>query len=118
MSGVFQLPPVARKTTIAVSAASTYVQSRIRQDHDWRDILKGLAAEHGAKVTYPSYRTALRCADIYTEAATSCDLRTAELLVRSFAEKAGQYMDRACAAPTVSTPRAQSIASDRGIVAA
>ena len=38
---------------------------------DARDIIKGLVQHHGATVTDPGYRTALRCGGIYTEAAAT-----------------------------------------------
>ncbi|MGE4323642.1 MAG: hypothetical protein AB7E60_11510, partial [Sphingobium sp.] len=70
-----------------------YVHQQLLSGTDARDILKGLTEHHKAKLTYPTYRTALRVGDIYTEAATSCDLATAKLLLNSFAKKASQHLD-------------------------
>lgn len=91
----FALPPVSPSTNRAIKEAYLFLCERDRRRSDARDILKGLVAYHGAKVTFPSYRTALRCGGIYTEAATSSDLTTAILLLNSFAAKAERYLREA-----------------------
>lgn len=65
-----------------------YAAARVRSGDRAIDIVKGLIAQHGGIRTYPSYRTAFRCCGISTSAAASCDLRTHELLLDSWLEKA------------------------------
>lgn len=95
MADPFDLPAENPKTTSAIRAAVAYVGERIRRHADARETLKGLAQHHSASITHPTYRTALRCCGIYCEAATSCDLATAKLLVASFVEKADSYRQSA-----------------------
>lgn len=92
MADPFALPPISLKTTTALRAVIGYIQERTSRQADARDIVKGLVQTHDAKLTYPSYRTALRCGDIYTEAASNCDLTTAKILIANFAEKAAIYL--------------------------
>lgn len=88
----FALPSVAPTRTATIQAAYGYVSDAHDRRMDARDVLKGLEAQHGAKVTYPTYRTALRCGDIYSEGATSCALSTAVILLDSFMTKAHGYL--------------------------
>lgn len=92
MADIFSLPPIAAKTTISIRAALAYVRDSLNRHTDARDILKGLVLHHNAKLTYPTYRTAFRCCDIYSEAAAHCDLSTAKIILESFVEKAGRYL--------------------------
>lgn len=92
MADPFAIPPVTPKTTRVIRAASAYTHDRMRGQSDARDIIKGLVRHHGAALSYPGYRTALRCGGIYTEAAASCDLAVAKILLSSFAEKAAAYL--------------------------
>lgn len=92
ITDAFALPPVTRKTTETIKSAMAYIVERQGRQADARDIIKGMIQNCGASLTYPSYRTALRCGGIYSEAATCCDLATARLLIGSFSEKAGQYL--------------------------
>lgn len=91
----FALPPVSSSATSAIKAAHLFLCERDQRQLDARDVLKGLVEHHGAKVTYPSYRTAFRCGGIYSEAASSCGLATAKLLLKSFREKASRYLQEA-----------------------
>lgn len=92
MADIFSLPPITAKTTRSIRAALAYVRDSLNRHTDARDILKGLVLHHDAKLTYPTYRTAFRCRDIYSEAATCCDLSTAKLLLLSFCDKAERYI--------------------------
>lgn len=92
MSDPFDLPPIATKTTRAIRSAMAFIAEQSHRHADARDTLKGLVRHHDAKLTFPSYRTAFRCGGIYTEAATSCDLSTAKLLILSYSEKAERYI--------------------------
>lgn len=65
-----------------------YATARVRSGDRAIDIVKGLMSQHGGIRSYPSYRTALRCCGISTCAAASCELRTHELLLDSWLEKA------------------------------
>jgi hypothetical protein len=86
------LPSVTPTRTATILAAYAYVTDAHDRHVDPRDVLKGLEAQLGAKVTYPSYRTALRCGDIYTEGAAWCALVTAGILLDSFMAKAHSYL--------------------------
>jgi len=89
---IFALPAASPARTATILAAFDYVSDAHDRHMDARDVLKGLEAQHGAKLTYPTYRTALRCGDIYSEAATSCALSTAKILIDSFMLKAHRYL--------------------------
>ncbi|MPL79238.1 hypothetical protein SDC9_25114 [bioreactor metagenome] len=93
MRDAFALPPASPKTAKTLTAAVAYIQERMTRQADTRDIINGLVQYHSAKLTYPSYRTALRCGGICTEAASCCPLRTAKLLLSCFVEKAGRYLE-------------------------
>ena len=95
MADPFALPSVTPKTTKAIRAATAYIHDRTRGQSDARDIITGLVKHHGASLAHPSYRTALRCGGIYTEAASSCALFTAKILLCSFVEKADRYLQNA-----------------------
>lgn len=97
----FAIPAVSASRTKIIDQAYAMVQAQQASQRDPRDILKGLASEHGAKITYPSYRTALRIGDIYTEAAAACSMREAEIVLSSFTNKARAYLQQAGAAPTM-----------------
>lgn len=90
----FALPPASPSTTAAIAAAYAYVSESHDRRADPRDVLKDLVARHDATVSYPTYRTALRCGGIYSEAATSCAISTAKLLLDSFMTKAHQYLEQ------------------------
>ena len=100
----FALPPASQKTTRALTAAVGYIQEQMTRQADARNIIKGLVQRHGAKLTYPSYRTALRCGGIYTEVAHACDLATAKMLISILTNKAERYL----AAQLETTARALS----------
>lgn len=101
---IFDLPSTSPKRTAVIEAADKYIEQQLALRADARDILKGLASSYKATVSFPSYRTALRCGDIYTEAATHCDLATARLLLSSWQFKAQQYLDVARAGDLFSFP--------------
>lgn len=88
----FALPPVTPSRTASIVAAYAYVTGAHDVRADARDVMKNLVAQFGASLTYPTYRTALRCGDIYSEGATSCALSTAKILLDSFMAKAHQYL--------------------------
>jgi hypothetical protein len=93
----FAIPPVSPARTAVIRAAAQFLKEGKARHSDARDLLKGLVAHFSARVSYPSYRTALRCGDIYSEAAASCDLATARILLSSFSEKAQHYLQGVCA---------------------
>jgi len=73
-------------------AALEYIDDRMRDHSDARNIIKGLVTNHGATLMHPGYRTALRCCGIYTEAAAWCDLVIAKNLLTSFTTQAEIYL--------------------------
>lgn len=93
MRDPFALPPDSPKTAKTLTAAVAYIQERMTRQADARDIIKGLVQHHSAKLTHPSYRTALWCGGIYTEAAAGCGFAVAKLLLSAFVEKAARYLE-------------------------
>lgn len=95
MRDPFALPPDSPKTTKTLMAAVAYIQERMTRQADACDIITGLVQHHSARLTHPSYRTALWCGGIYTEAAACCGLAVAKLLLSCFVEKATRYLEAA-----------------------
>lgn len=95
----FRVPPVTPALTAAIIAARADIAEAESTRTDARDIVKMLTVKHGAVMSWPTYRVALRCCDIYTEAATSCYLHTCKLLLCSFADRAERYLAQPGASP-------------------
>lgn len=74
--------------TALLAFAYGYAAARNRSGDRAIDIIKGLIASHGGVRSYPTYRTEFRCCGVSTSAAASCALRTHELLLESWLEKA------------------------------
>jgi hypothetical protein len=108
---IFNLPLPSPKRTAAIEAANKYIEQQMARRVDARDILKGLISIHEATVSFPSYRTALRCGDIYTEAAAHCALATAKLLLSLWKSKAQEYLDGARAGDLFSLPARNLVAA-------
>lgn len=89
---IFALPEPSPNRTRAIKAASEFIRQQQKRRSDPRDIIKAMVERHGAKLSYPSYRTAFRCGDIYSEGAAACELATARLLLNIFATKAARYL--------------------------
>jgi len=96
----FSLPPKNAATGEIIAGALECVRDGQKGHVDPRDIIKRLVQEHSAALTYPTYRTALRVGGIYSEAASSCARRTAEILLASFTLKAHRYLWPATIDPT------------------